>query len=165
MRVATFTIGGERRIGRVDESEATVAPFDIPAGDADTGVAALVTRNGPLPATLSSIRLDRVAEAHRHASAATEMQDFERFDSELHHRIFACSRNELLREMHNVLRVLRGQNAWFEMKRRSFTEERRERYCLEHQALVDALFRRDPEAARSAMLSHLQSVEANLLRG
>ena len=60
MRVATFTIGGERRIGRVDESEATVAPFDIPAGDADTGVAALVTRNGPLPATLSSIRLDRV---------------------------------------------------------------------------------------------------------
>ena len=113
----------------------------------------------------STTELDRVAEAHRLASAATEMQAFERFDAELHHRIFACSRNELLREMHNVLRVLRGQNAWFEMKRRSFTEERRQRYCQEHQALVDALFRRDPEAARSAMLSHLQSVEANLLRG
>ena len=113
----------------------------------------------------STAELGRVAEAHQLATAAIEMPEFERWDSELHHRIFACSRNELLREMHNVLRVLRNQNAWFEMKKRSFTEERRQRYCAEHQALVDALFHRDPEGARNAMLAHLQSVEANLLRG
>ena len=113
----------------------------------------------------SSAELGRVAEAHQLATAATEMPEFERWDSELHHRIFACSRNELLREMHNVLRVLRNQNAWFEMKRRSFSEARRRQYCAEHQTLVDALHHRDPEGARNAMLAHLQSVEANLLRG
>jgi len=60
MRVATFTVGGERRVGRVDDIDGTVSPFDIPAGDADTGVAALISRNGLLPGTLSPIRLDRV---------------------------------------------------------------------------------------------------------
>ena len=60
MRVATFTVGGERRVGRVDDIDCTVAPFDIPAADADAGVAALITRNGLLPGTLSPIRLDRL---------------------------------------------------------------------------------------------------------
>jgi DNA-binding FadR family transcriptional regulator len=113
----------------------------------------------------STAELGRVAEAHGLASAATDMPEFERWDSELHHRICTCSRNELLREMHNVLRVLRNQTAWFEMKKRSFSEARRRQYCSEHQRLVDTLFQRDPEGARNAMLTHLQSVEANLLRG
>jgi DNA-binding GntR family transcriptional regulator len=48
------------------------------------------------------------------------------------------------------------------MKRRAFSEERRRRYCDEHRALVNALVRRDPEGARTAMLAHLRSVESNL---
>lgn len=111
----------------------------------------------------SAGELARVAEAHRRALGATEMPDFEHWDAELHHRVFACSRNELLREMHNVLRLLRNQTPWFEMKKRSFSEDRRRRYCSEHQAFVDALFRRDPDAARSAMYVHLRTVEANML--
>jgi DNA-binding FadR family transcriptional regulator len=111
----------------------------------------------------SAGELGRVAEAHRRAIAATEMPDFEHWDSELHHRVFACSRNELLREMHNVLRLLRNQIPWFEMKKRSFSEDRRQRYCREHQVFVDALFRRDPDAARDAMHAHLRTVEANML--
>jgi DNA-binding FadR family transcriptional regulator len=111
----------------------------------------------------SAPELDRVAEAHEEASAAREMPEFEHWDSELHHRIFACSRNDLLREMHNVLRVLRNQSEWYEMKKRSFTRERRDRYCIEHQAVLDALRCRDPGGARLAMLAHLQSVESGLL--
>lgn len=110
----------------------------------------------------SSAELVRVAEAHRQAEAATTLAEFEHWDAEYHHRVFACSRNELLREIHNILRVVRNQAPWLEMKRRAFTEERRRRYCDEHQALLDALMRRDPEGARSAMLSHLRSVESNL---
>jgi GntR family transcriptional regulator, hexuronate regulon transcriptional repressor len=111
----------------------------------------------------SAGELAMVAEAHERASQATEMPDFEHWDAELHHRIFACSRNELLREMHNILRVLRNQNPWFEMKKRSFSQERRENYCREHEAFVDALLRRDPDAARTAMQKHLRSVESNIL--
>ena len=57
----------------------------------------------------SATELGKVAEAHRHAVAATVLPDFEHWDAELHHRVFACSRNELLREIHNVLRILRNQ--------------------------------------------------------
>jgi DNA-binding FadR family transcriptional regulator len=110
----------------------------------------------------SSAELVRVAEAHRQAEAATTLTEFEHWDAEYHHRVFACSRNELLREIHNILRIVRNQAPWLEMKRRAFTEERRRRYCDEHQALLDALRRRDPEGARSAMLTHLRSVESNL---
>jgi DNA-binding FadR family transcriptional regulator len=111
----------------------------------------------------SSVELSRVVEAHHQAVEAREMPEFERWDSELHHRIFACSRNELLREIHNVLRVLRNQPAWFEMKMRSLSEDRRKRYCEEHQAVVNALLRRDPDGARTTMQSHLKTVEANIL--
>jgi 2-keto-4-pentenoate hydratase/2-oxohepta-3-ene-1,7-dioic acid hydratase in catechol pathway len=60
MRVATFTVGGERRVGVVDGTNHAVAPFDIPAGDAEMGVVALIATNGALPGTLSPIALDRV---------------------------------------------------------------------------------------------------------
>ncbi len=96
-------------------------------------------------ATNASVgELNAVREAHQAASAALEMPDFEHWDAEFHHRIFACSRNEFLKEIHNLMRVLRNQSPWFEMKKRSFSEERRRTYCGEHQAIVDALVSRDP---------------------
>jgi DNA-binding FadR family transcriptional regulator len=107
--------------------------------------------------------LASMQEAHRLASAAVDMRTFENWDTEFHHRIFACSRNDLLREIHNLLRILRNQSQWFEMKKRSFSEERRATYCREHGAIVDAISERDPDGARSAMEAHLRSVAANLL--
>lgn len=114
-----------------------------------------------LSATLAD--LAAVEEAHRAAEAATDMPSFEACDAELHHRVFACCRNELLKELHNLLTVLRHQTPWQEMKRRSFSEARRRAYCAEHGALVTALKRRDADGARAAMLTHLKSVEANML--
>ena len=61
MRVATFSVGGERRVGVVDASDRSVAPFNIPAGEAEQGIVALFDKDGALPATLSPIALDRVA--------------------------------------------------------------------------------------------------------
>jgi DNA-binding FadR family transcriptional regulator len=107
--------------------------------------------------------LASVEEAHRAACATTDMPTFERWDAEFHHRIFACSRNELLREIHNLLRLLRDQAPWFDMKRRSFSEERRQRYCAEHGAVMAALRQRDPDGARTAMQAHLKTVETNVL--
>ncbi len=113
--------------------------------------------------TASGSQLDAVQEAHARAVAATDMPSFEHWDAEFHHRVFACSRNDLFKEMHNLLRALRNQMAWFEMKKRSFSEPRRQLYCTEHAALVDALLRRDPDGAERAMMAHLQTVRVNLL--
>jgi DNA-binding FadR family transcriptional regulator len=111
----------------------------------------------------SAMELNAVREAHKIASESRDMPDFEHWDAEFHHRIFACSRNDFLKEIHNLMRILRNQAPWFEMKKRSFSEERRAIYCNEHQAVLDALLRRDPESASQAMLAHLRTVERNLL--
>ena len=61
MKVATFSIAGERRVGIVDISSQTVAPFDFPVDRAASGVLALIDSNGAgLPATLSPIPLAQV---------------------------------------------------------------------------------------------------------
>ena len=46
MKVATFSIAGERRVGIVDLASQTVAPFDFPVERAAAGVLALIDRNG-----------------------------------------------------------------------------------------------------------------------
>ncbi len=111
----------------------------------------------------STSDLALVHEAHQAALGAQDMPSFELWDAEFHQRIVACSRNDLLREFHNLLRALRNQSPWFEMKRRSFSEERRQTYCAEHATMLDALTRRDPEAARDAMQAHLLTVRVNMI--
>jgi DNA-binding FadR family transcriptional regulator len=106
--------------------------------------------------------LNEVAAAHAEAEAAVDMQAFEHWDAELHQRIFAGSRNELLNHLHEMLRLVRNQDLWRDIKRRSFSPERRRVYCHEHQAIVDALMRRDAEAASIAMSAHLHTVSRNL---
>lgn len=61
MRVATFTIAGERRVGVVDLDRDIVTPFDLPVDVAHEGVVALIKRNGAgLPGMLSPISLAQV---------------------------------------------------------------------------------------------------------
>lgn len=61
MRVATFSIAGERRVGIVDLDSQSVAPFDIPVEEALSGVLALLRRNGAgMPRTLSPLPLAQV---------------------------------------------------------------------------------------------------------
>ena len=175
-----------RAVGLLEESGTVVRQIGrgtfLAAANANTLAAAVTRMQGTSPADMMEIRqllepaaaafaatnasvgeLNAVREAHEAATAALEMPAFEQWDAEFHHRIFACSRNEFLKEIHNLMRVLRNQSPWFEMKKRSFSEERRRRYCGEHQAILDALVSRDRDGAREAMLSHLQTVERNLL--
>ncbi len=154
----------------------------VSAGGPDSIAAAILRMEGTSPADMMEIRLliepaaasfaathasaaglVAVAEAHQAACAAADMPSFEQWDAEFHHRIFACGRNEFLKEIHNLLRILRNQAPWFEMKRRSFSEQRRQTYCAEHQEIVAGLLARDPEAAGQAMRAHLRTVERNLL--
>lgn len=61
MRVATFSIAGERRVGLVDLEAETIAPFDFSVDQARSGILALIDRNGAgMPRTLSPIPLAQV---------------------------------------------------------------------------------------------------------
>jgi len=175
-----------RAVGLLEESGTVVRQIGrgtfLAEANANTLAAAVTRMQGTSPADMMEIRqllepaaaafaatnasvgeLNAVREAHQAATDALDMPNFEQWDAEFHHRIFACSRNEFLKEIHNLMRVLRNQSPWFEMKKRSFSEERRLTYCAEHQVILDALVSRDRDGAREAMLSHLQTVERNLL--
>jgi DNA-binding FadR family transcriptional regulator len=108
-------------------------------------------------ADLASIR-----EAHEDATRETDPASFEKLDAEFHVRIFAATRNELLLSLHDILRVIRNQPAWIEMKRRRYTEVRRRGYCDDHEAIVQALFARNSDLASGTMKAHLVNVHRNL---
>jgi len=137
---------------------AGVSPIDMMAVRQifEPRAAALAATN----ASASDLR--EIAAAHAASVEGVDMETFEHWDAELHQRIFAGSRNELLNLLHEILRLIRTQDLWREIKRRSFNPERRRAYCEEHKAIVDALMRRDAEAASLAMRTHLESVSRNL---
>ena len=60
MRLATFSIGGERRVGLVDAAADSIAAFDLPAHEAERGILALIERDGAWPSTLTPLPLSRV---------------------------------------------------------------------------------------------------------
>ena len=63
MKIATYRVGGERRVGLIDEARLTVTPFDIPEAEAANGVLALIDRPN-LPRLLSPMPLkEAVLEA------------------------------------------------------------------------------------------------------
>lgn len=56
MKVATYRVGGERRVGVVDEARQTISPFDLSASEAGNGLLALIGRE-KLPAVLNPMPL------------------------------------------------------------------------------------------------------------
>jgi DNA-binding FadR family transcriptional regulator len=106
--------------------------------------------------------LANIREAHEDAKRETDPPSFEKLDAEFHMRIFAATRNELLLSLHDILRVIRNQPAWIEMKRRRYTEARRRGYCEDHAAIVQALFARNSDLAAETMKMHLVNVHRNL---
>jgi 2-keto-4-pentenoate hydratase/2-oxohepta-3-ene-1,7-dioic acid hydratase in catechol pathway len=59
VKVATFHIGGERRVGIVDEKRQSIAPFDLTVEEARSGLLALLALE-KIPATLNPISLREV---------------------------------------------------------------------------------------------------------
>ncbi len=110
----------------------------------------------------SASNIHEVALAHAAAIEAIDMETFEDWDAELHQRIFSASRNELLNHLYEILRLIRTQDLWHDIKKRSFSPQRRQIYCEEHKAIVDALMRRDAESAATSMRIHLDTVSRNL---
>lgn len=59
MKLATFDVGGERRVGVVDEARQSVSPFDLPQHEAERGLLALIGLS-KLPPVLNPIPLREV---------------------------------------------------------------------------------------------------------
>lgn len=95
--------------------------------------------------------------------AAPTLSDFEYWDAQLHLAIFRASKNQLLADYCDAINQIRNQPRWFNMKKRSHTQERRELYQLQHRRIVACLQDRDAEAANKVLTEHLQAIRTNML--
>ncbi|MFI0446345.1 FadR/GntR family transcriptional regulator [Actinomadura sp. 6N118] len=107
--------------------------------------------------------LDRIAHCLDRGGRSDGYQDFETWDTRLHHAIAQAAHNGLLMSIFDVMNTARALPIWGSLKRRTSTPERLRCYHTEHSAIVEALRDRDPESAQDTMRRHLQNVADNLL--
>ena len=93
---------------------------------------------------------------------AASYDEFENWDLALHRTIMAASHSPLLGQLYAVIETARHGHSWGDLKRRSASRERRERYQADHAELVAALRARDSDRATEAMRTHLSRVNNDL---
>jgi DNA-binding FadR family transcriptional regulator len=93
---------------------------------------------------------------------AASYDEFETWDLALHRSIMAASHSPLLEQLYAVIEMARHGQSWGDLKRRSASRERRERYQADHVELVAALRARDTDRASEAMRAHLARVHNDL---
>ncbi len=93
---------------------------------------------------------------------AASYDEFENWDLALHRTIMAASHSPLLGQLYAVIENARHGHSWGDLKRRSASRERREKYQADHTELVAALRARDSERATEAMRTHLSRVNNDL---
>jgi GntR family transcriptional regulator, uxu operon transcriptional repressor len=151
-----------------------LAPQTVPEPAAGAGfpspaeimTSRLVLEPEILPVTVSAATQQDIDEMHRclrGGDAAQVSEDFEHWDTLLHHSFALATHNAVLINLSQLLIDSRNQPIWGGLKRRSFSPERRQCYCDEHKAIVAAIEDRDPDAAREAMRIHLRHVRTTLL--
>jgi DNA-binding FadR family transcriptional regulator len=107
--------------------------------------------------------LDRIEHCLQRDGTSTDYAEFEAWDAELHRGIAHAAHNALLVTLFDTMNAARELPVWGNLKKRSFTPERRSCYHDEHATILTALRDRDPATAASAMASHLGTVTSNLL--
>ncbi|MCW5655303.1 FadR/GntR family transcriptional regulator [Hydrogenophaga sp.] len=111
----------------------------------------------------NSADLDRMDDCCTQAENADSLEAFEHWDGELHQAIADAAHNSFVGNVFSLMKTVRAQSDWGQLKKKSVTPERRMAYQTEHRAIVEALRDRDAERARALTLAHLLRVRQNLL--
>lgn len=107
--------------------------------------------------------LQRMEACCVNAENAETLEAFEHWDAELHQAIADAAHNSFVGNVFTLMKTVRAQGDWGQLKKKSVTSERRLAYQREHRAIVDALRDRDAARARELTLAHLLHVRQNLL--
>jgi DNA-binding FadR family transcriptional regulator len=112
-------------------------------------------------ATVADLR--RMDECCDQAEAADTLESFEHWDAELHQAIADAAHNSFVGNVFSLMKTVRAQGDWGQLKKKSVTPERRLAYQVQHRQIVGALRDRDAARARELTLEHLLQVRRNLL--
>lgn len=107
--------------------------------------------------------LQRMEACCREAERAASLAAFEHWDAELHQAIADAAHNRFVVDVFQLVKIVRAQGDWGQLKKQSMTPERRLAYQAEHREIVSALRERDAARARAALQEHLLHVRRNLL--
>lgn len=107
--------------------------------------------------------IDEMRRCLRGGDGARSSEEFERWDTALHHSFALATHNIVLIGVSQLLIDSRQQPIWGGLKKRTFNLELHREYCGEHEGIVDAIADRDPDSARAAMKAHLRHVRTTLL--
>lgn len=102
-----------------------------------------------------------LAEGMRQAS---DWAEYEQLDARLHELIAVASGNPLLAELHRIVNAVRVSVVWSRLELPQNGPPADYHSFAEHDAIIEALERRDRWAAHAAMRAHLKSVRATLLK-
>ena len=107
--------------------------------------------------------LQRMDACCANAESAQTLEDFEHWDAELHQAIADAAHNSFVANVFNLMKTVRAQGDWGQLKKKSVTPERRLAYQAEHREIVNALRDRDAARAKEMTRAHLLRVRQNLL--
>ena len=102
-----------------------------------------------------------LAEGMRQAGNWSE---YETLDARLHELIAVASGNPLLAELHRIVNAVRLSVVWSNLELPRGGPPTNYHSFAEHDAIIEALERRDRWAAHAAMKDHLKSVRGTLLK-
>ncbi len=121
-----------------------------------------------MPAIITSARREDFDEMERCLTGGERNEDFDEFekwDAAFHRSLAMATHNELLVKISDLINDARLEPEWGQLKRRSFTAERRLQYIRDHRDIAAAIINRDIEGAQEVMRIHLLRVRTNLLGG
>jgi DNA-binding FadR family transcriptional regulator len=119
----------------------------------------------PSLAALAAVRapprlIAEIADAANKCQTARDMAAYEVWDETFHKAVAAAAGNVILQSTFDGINALRKEIAWGWMKKNELNRDRRQFFAIQHQSIVTAIKRRDPEGARKAMLTHIDSLKA-----
>jgi len=106
------------------------------------------------------LRLERCLDR---AVAAPDANLFQKFDADLHLAVAQSSHNALLIHLFESMNAVRHRVLWGRLDGDFLTPDLRKQYDSQHRAVVDAIKRRDGQAAENQMRFHLETVERQLV--
>jgi DNA-binding FadR family transcriptional regulator len=93
---------------------------------------------------------------------AATFEEREQADADFHLALFKAARNPLLISLCRSINAARDTAEWTNSKSRMLTPEHQQIYDQQHSAILDALVRRDVEAAPAVVRDHLNTLRKDL---
>ena len=107
--------------------------------------------------------LQQIAHCLKQSDQSETYELFEKWDEKFHMAIAKSSHNNLLVSLYITVNKLRSDRIWGQLKIAAMNRKRLQEYKRHHQDLMRAIANRDPAKAEKVTITHLESIQKNLL--